>query len=217
MARKPLQSDKAPRAAADAERKSQRRDAILDAAARAFFAKGVEGTTTLDIASAAGISKRDLYAHFSSKTEMLEALVTSRVERMVAPVDLGEPQSRPQVIASLDAFGRQFLAFLLSCEPMSLYRLAIAADQQADAGRALLTKGIEATTQRIAVFVDAAARAGHLRIPQSDLDPAVQVYFSTLIGGLQMHLLLDPSHVVATAVIEDHASLALRMLLTFET
>ena len=50
---------------------------ILGAAFKAFVEDGYAGTSTLDIATRAKVSKRDLYANFGSKHEMLVACIKS--------------------------------------------------------------------------------------------------------------------------------------------
>ncbi|HEY0487325.1 MAG TPA: TetR family transcriptional regulator [Mycobacteriales bacterium] len=49
----------------------ERRRAILDAATRLFDARGFHGTTTDDIAEAAGVTKRTLYRYMPSKEQIL--------------------------------------------------------------------------------------------------------------------------------------------------
>src|SRR5437868_6483690 len=55
---------------------------ILRAAFEAFTEEGYAGTSTLDIATRARVSKRDLYANFGSKHEVLVACIKSRADRM---------------------------------------------------------------------------------------------------------------------------------------
>jgi AcrR family transcriptional regulator len=53
----------------------QRRDEVLEAATRAFAARGFAGTPTLDIANAAGISHPYLFRLFPTKTDLAVAVV----------------------------------------------------------------------------------------------------------------------------------------------
>src|SRR5260370_37519764 len=48
---------------------------ILDAAAQLLRDKGVSGTTTREIARAAGLSDAAIYSHFKSRGELLNALI----------------------------------------------------------------------------------------------------------------------------------------------
>ena len=65
---------------------------ILRAAFEEFMQRGYAGTSTLDIASRAKVSKRDLYAEFGSKHAMLEACIAERAERMRQPLQLPAPR-----------------------------------------------------------------------------------------------------------------------------
>ena len=55
---------------------------ILGAAFKAFTEDGYAATSTLDIATRAKVSKRDLYANFGSKQAVLVACIKSRADRM---------------------------------------------------------------------------------------------------------------------------------------
>src|SRR3954449_8704263 len=55
---------------------AERRDDVLDHALTAFAAKGYEGTSTEDIAKAAGISQPYLFRLFGTKKELYIASVT---------------------------------------------------------------------------------------------------------------------------------------------
>jgi len=74
--------------------KMQRREAIIDAAEKVFFSRGVEHATMDDVAEAAELSKGTLYLYFSSKEELYMAInlrgfviITSLFEKAV---DTGE-------------------------------------------------------------------------------------------------------------------------------
>ena len=61
-----------------------RRTEILDAAEELFGTNGYEQTTTNDIMHKAGIAKGTLYYHFTSKEEILDALLERMGRRMIA-------------------------------------------------------------------------------------------------------------------------------------
>jgi len=74
-------------------RREVRQEQLLEAAARLFAHQGLEGTTTKDIARAAGVSPSLLYHYYPSKQDLLVAVVayfdpTSRVRSLVEG-DLG--------------------------------------------------------------------------------------------------------------------------------
>jgi AcrR family transcriptional regulator len=53
----------------------ERRDAIVDAVKGAFAEKGFDGTTTRELAKAAGVSEALLYRHFPSKESLYAAML----------------------------------------------------------------------------------------------------------------------------------------------
>jgi len=55
--------------------KEQRRNAIIDAAEKVFFSKGVENATMDEVAEEAELSKGTLYLYFKNKTDLFHAIV----------------------------------------------------------------------------------------------------------------------------------------------
>src|ERR1044072_4054317 len=85
------------------------RGRILEAAFAAFTQAGFAETSTLEIATRARVSKRELYALFGSKQEMLIACISERAKRLRMPVDLPEPRDRATLARLLSSFGAQLL------------------------------------------------------------------------------------------------------------
>lgn len=62
--------------------RAERREAILEAAARAFARSGYAGTSMEDLAAAAGVTKLILYRHFDSKEELYRAVLQRVSDRL---------------------------------------------------------------------------------------------------------------------------------------
>src|SRR4029450_4468557 len=60
------------------------RGPLLDAAARTFELKGYEGATVAQIAKEAGVSSGAIYAHYSTKAELLVDALRAHRERAMA-------------------------------------------------------------------------------------------------------------------------------------
>ena len=80
------------------ERRIERqRKYIMDAAAELFAQKGYQATTTKDIAEAIDVGESTLYGYFSSKKEVLQAILSQQAEEVDALllniVELEDPQS----------------------------------------------------------------------------------------------------------------------------
>src|SRR2546429_2875367 len=82
---------------------------ILEAAFSTFMERGYAETSTLEIATRARVSKRELYALVGSKQEMLMACIGERAKRLQVPDNLPEPHDRETLAGTLAAFGAQLL------------------------------------------------------------------------------------------------------------
>src|SRR5689334_22983295 len=98
---------------------------ILEAAFSAFMERGFAETSTLEIATRARASKRELYAEFGSKRDMLLACIRQRAERLKLPVDLPEITDRHTLHQALVAFGTQLVREVSDPTVVAVFRLAI--------------------------------------------------------------------------------------------
>ncbi len=67
------------------------RERLLEAAAEVFAARGYDGTRVADIAAAAGVSRGAMYAHYSSKADLLVAALRTHGPRLLADLFAAEP------------------------------------------------------------------------------------------------------------------------------
>lgn len=92
---------------ADMTRADATRTRLLDAAVAAFAERGFHGTTTRDIAAAAGLSSAALYVHHRSKEELLYLISRSGHEatlELVRAAIRSADQPTYQLIAVIRAF-----------------------------------------------------------------------------------------------------------------
>src|SRR5579862_7140759 len=85
-------------------REQSARSRILEAAFAAFMKRGFEATSTLEIATRAGVSKRELYALVGNKQQMLISCISDRAKRLDVPADIPAVRDREvlaQVLTSL--------------------------------------------------------------------------------------------------------------------
>ncbi len=102
------------------------RKRILDAALSAFMAGGFAATSTIEIATRAHVSKRDLYALVGNKREILAACIRARATRLQVSPDLPIPRDRKTLARALIAFGTQLLREVSDPTVVAVFRLAIA-------------------------------------------------------------------------------------------
>ena len=108
------------------ERDSSVRQRILDAAFSAFTEGGDAQVSTLEIATRARVSKRELYSLVGNKQEMLVACIGERAKRLQVPAGLPEPRDREALSRTLEMFGAQLLQEVTDPTVIAVFRLAIA-------------------------------------------------------------------------------------------
>src|SRR4051794_10987767 len=136
---------------------------ILDAALAAFMKSGYAGTSTLEIATRARVSKRELYALVGSKQEMLAACIGERAKRLQVPADLPEPRDRETLARALETFGTQLLRESSDPTVIAVFRLAIAEAVRApEVARALNSIGVETGRAALREIMTRAQSAGLL-------------------------------------------------------
>jgi len=82
---------------------------ILEAAFAAFMKNGYATTSTLEIATGARVSKRELYALVGNKQEMLIACISERAKRLDVPADLPVLRDRETLAQVLASFGTKLV------------------------------------------------------------------------------------------------------------
>jgi AcrR family transcriptional regulator len=190
--RNTVRVDQRTRAARAQEREG--RDELLAAALRVFARRGYQQAGVDEIAAAAGYSKGALYWHFSSKEDLLLALLEERIDapmrEMVALLE-SAPADRDMSVEASREFARRLArqrdAMLLEREYWSLAirdpeLRAHYAERQAELRRAL-AGALE-------------ARARHLGTPDLPM-PAEDVarVVMSIIGGLTVDELVEPRSV----------------------
>lgn len=73
-----------PAPPAHQRRKAERPQELLDAALSLFVEKGFAATRTDEVAARAGVSKGTLYLYYSSKEELLKAVIAQRLSSQIA-------------------------------------------------------------------------------------------------------------------------------------
>ena len=124
---------------------------ILDAAFAAFMNSGYAATSTLQIATGARVSKRELYKLVGNKQEMLIACIQARAKRLQVPDNLPVPQDRETLAHVLASFATQLLREITDPTVIAVFRLAIAEAVHApEVAQALDSIGRETSRSRVA-------------------------------------------------------------------
>ena len=172
---------------ADDAREVPVRQRLLEAAFSAFMEQGFAKTSTLEIATRARASKRELYAHFGSKQEILAVCIAERAKRLRMPADLPEPLDHEALALALTAFGTNLLREISHPTVIAVFRLAIAEAVRApDVAKTLNDIGIAASRTALRELMTSSRATGLL-----DGKPAEMAeHFVGLLWGTQMTRLL---------------------------
>lgn len=165
------------------------RKRILGAALSAFMEGGYAQTSTLEIATRARVSKRELYALFGNKEAMLVACITERAQRLKAPSDLPELRDREILGKVLTAFGTTLLTETTDPVVVAVFRLAISEAAHAPkVAQALETIARRPTREALRAIMANAKSAGLLA---GDPDAMSEKFMGLLWGDLMTGLLLQ--------------------------
>jgi AcrR family transcriptional regulator len=161
---------------------------ILDAAFAAFMKSGYAASSTLEIATRARVSKRELYALVGNKQEMLIACISARARRLQVPADLPVPHDRETLAHILASFGAQLIREITDPTVIAVFRLAIAEAVHApEVARALDSTGREASRAALRQIMARAQASGLLNGRPAEL---AEQFGGLLWGNLLVSLLL---------------------------
>jgi AcrR family transcriptional regulator len=139
------------------------RERILEAAFAAFMKSGYAKTSTLEIATRARVSKRELYALVGDKQKMLIACISERAKRLDVPADLPVLRDRETLEQVLVSFGTKLVREVSDPTVIAVFRLAIAEAVQApEVARALDSTGREASRAAMRQIMAGAQASGLL-------------------------------------------------------
>jgi len=165
------------------------RERICDAAFAVLMEQGYAGASTLEIATRAKVSKRELYALFGSKQAILTAMIAARSARMRLPLQLPAIKDHDSFRLTLEKFGVEVLRGLCNPGVIALYRLAVAeAKRSPEMAEALDKAGRQ---PNVAALVELLSHAQSLKLllARNPAEMARQ-FFALLWGDLLLRLLL---------------------------
>jgi len=167
-------------------RREERREAILDVAARYFLEHGYAATTMSGIAAALGGSKGTLWSYYASK-ELLFADVLERVtSEFRAQLSLALNPDEP-VETGLRQFCSRYLARLTHPDGLALHRLVMGeVSRFPEVGRIFYERAPRRVHELLATFLERAMERGELR----RADPLEASQFLTALCMARSHLKL---------------------------
>src|SRR5215472_1118937 len=190
------------------------RQRILEAAFEAFMKSGYAAASTLEIASRARVSKRELYSRVGNKQQILIACIAERSrERLMAPAELPVPGDRETLGRILSAFGTQLLREVSDPVVIAVFRLAIAEVTQApEVARVLDSIGRETTRVALRKIMSQAQESGILEGRPAELaEQFGALLWRDLLVGLLLGVTERPGPREIAARARDAAAAFLRI------
>jgi AcrR family transcriptional regulator len=179
------------------------RQRILTAGLEAFKARGYAATSTLDIATRARVSKRELYALVGNKQKMLITAIGERAKRLQAPANMPTLRDRATLAQVLTAFGIQTVREVSDPDVVAVFRLAIAEAVQApEVARTLDSVGREASRAALRQIMSESRAAGLIAGRPADL---AEQFAGLLWRDLMINLLLGVAQRPNPGAIEARA------------
>jgi AcrR family transcriptional regulator len=164
------------------------RDRILEAALAAFRETGYATTSTLEIATRARVSKRELYALVGNKQEVLIACISERAKRLEVPAELPVVRDRETLAQALASFGTRLVREVSDPGVIAVFRLAIAEAVRApEVAQALDSIGRETSRTALRGIMARAEASGLLTGRPAEL---AGQFGGLLWGDLMVSLLL---------------------------
>ena len=212
LAREHFKKRPRPRRRAEDAGEASVRERILSAAFAAFMERGYSGASTLEIATRAKVSKRELYALVGSKQDMLVACIAERSARMrLAPAERPAVRDRESLTRVLQALGTRLLGEVSDPTVIATFRLAIAEAKQApEVARVLEAQARRPNRAGLEEILKEACAAGVLRGDPAEI---AERFVALLWGDLLVALLLRTAERPGPAELKRRAAGAVADLL----
>ncbi len=175
----------APRSEAQfAEIREERKHQILEAALHVFAQDSYHGASMAAVAKKAKVSKGLIYNYFKSKEEILVSLVVDVFDEVMdqLDLDLGEPLTKDSFIQVIDKSVDEVV------KNPQRWKLYMSLSFQPDVTPILMAQMLP----KIQPFMVAVS---NYFIGKGYDDPMTMMrYYSAVLDGVQMHILMDPEN-----------------------
>ena len=165
---------------------SSKREAIVAAAAEAFFVHGFAASSIEQIAADAGVSKVTIYNHFGDKRALFAAAVECECEKMRGYFSIDTQLSGSSIRERLIAIGEAMVAFLSQPKMVQFdRRIAAETEHEPEIGHAFLKAGPWRMKAAFSAFLAFANERGELKIPDPELAAEQFVSMCKGMGDLE--------------------------------
>jgi AcrR family transcriptional regulator len=182
---------------------NDKRARILDAAFAVFARKGYAAASTLEIATLARVSKRELYAIVGTKHALLVECIKGRSSRFRFPDALPDQIDAKALEKILLAFGSRLVTEISDPTVVAVFRLAIAEAVHAPEVAATLDAiGRETARSSLRAIMEKARKA---KLVSGTAEELAELFAGLLWGNFMVSLLLGVAKRPSARAIEERA------------
>jgi AcrR family transcriptional regulator len=144
------------------------RQIIYEAARHEFAANGFAATSTEKVARRAGVSTKTLYRLIPSKTELFEGMVSDRLDRFLADVNLRTAARYDDIEQALTAALLACMDLVLDPEVVALQRIVLQETGNTSLARTYYKDGILRTATTLASWLKRQVKQGLIQLDDPD-------------------------------------------------
>lgn len=153
---------------------------VIDAARRLFSERGFEPATVRDIAAAAGLSTGAVFAHFTDKNDLFNAVMSEDLERQMDIVDARPDKEEPIEAALNDLYGR---GYAFHIDRLPLLQAAAGLSWSQGLGGELGDRPVASPARRrTAEWLGRAAARGELK-PDADVELLAELIWQAYMAN----------------------------------
>ena len=210
--KKPGAWAKARKATQPAMEPSGPRERIMEAAFGVLMEQGYARASTLEIATRAKVSKRELYALFGDKRGVLVRMIARRSARMHRALTLPPAADRAGLARTLVEFGTTVLVEVCHPTVAAMFRLAISeTDRNPEMARVLDENGRGTHRVALVAFMTHMSRSGLLG--GAEPETAASQFLSLLFGDILLRVVMRAIEPPSPAECGRRAKAATEMVL----
>lgn len=188
-----------------------RRDRIETAVYAVLEESGYRSTSLLAVANRAGVSNETLYRHYGNKQGLFRALIQSNAQSAKDVLETAKAENNDP-LKTLEALAPSLLALVTSQRAIVLNRAAAAdVTDTATLGMEIAQLGRNAIAPLLVEILRAASAKGQIYC--DCLEDAADIFFSLLIGDLQIRRAIGTIGELSVSEIKERAGLRLKLFL----
>lgn len=188
------------------------RERILGAAFKAFMEQGYARTSTLDIATRAKVSKRELYSYFENKQALFAAGIAQRTNAMQIPLQHSDVTNPEGLATTLQSLGRAILTGVTDDHVVAVHRLAIAESSRSPDIAVTLDRAGRGEIRKAVADLVAKSQARGL-IVEGDAVEMAELYCAQLFSDILLRLISRVGRKPSAKEIARRADIATELLL----